>query len=504
MEFESRLDTLLLPEPKDYGVQDTKNQSTTQHQQLTVKYVEEDEAHTLCDEGKKAVELAWPLTVFNVCGFGILVITIMFVGHHGGELELSSASLATSFAGVTGFIVMLGLSSTMETLCGQAYGARKYELLGVYLQAAWIVNVAVGVGVLCLWMNMETILIAAGQDPVIARMAVKYLLYVTPGVFGAAFLQPIVKYLQSQSVVSPLLVISVSTVFVHLIVCQLLLGTLNLGYTGGALATTVSYSFMLSVLCLYTWGSGKFKKTWTGFSWQAFTYVGVYLRLAVPSTFMLCLEYWTVEFLVIAAGLLPNPALQVSLLAIGLNTTNLAFNIPVGLSAAVSTRVANELGAYRPQAAKLAGKVILGISICCAICIATSMLLGRHIWGKAFSDVEQVISGVSDLMPLIALSAIFDGIQGVLSGIARGSGRQDMGAIINLTAFYVVGLPSGIFLAFVWKMSGKGLWVGLLLGQSTQTLLLVLLVATMDWQKMSEDSLKRVHAHQSLPTTEIR
>ncbi|KAL3692276.1 hypothetical protein R1sor_005927 [Riccia sorocarpa] len=498
MESESRLEILLLPEPKGYGVQETKIDSTKEHQQLTVKYVEEDEEHTLCDEVKKAFDLAWPLTVFNVCGFGILVITVMFVGRHGGELELSSTSMATAFANVTGFIVILGLASTMETLCGQAYGARKYHLLGVYLQAAWIVGIGVSLGVVCLWMNMETILTAAGQDPVIAKMAVRYLIYLIPGVFVTAFLQPLVKYLQAQSVVIPLVVIAVFTVFIHIIICQIILGTLNYGYTGGALASVLSYAFMLSLVCLYTWGSGKFKKTWTGLTWEAFTYVGVYLRLAVPSTFMLCLEYWTVEILVLAAGLLPNPELQLSLLAIGLNTTNLAFNIPVGLSAAVSTRVANELGAYRPSAAKLAGKVIFGISICCSICIATSMLLARNIWGKAFSGVEQVISSVSDLMPLIALSAIFDGIQGVLSGIARGTGRQDMGAIINLTAFYIVGLPSGIFFGFVWKMSGKGLWIGLLLGQSAQALLLGLLVATFDWHKMSEEALKRIQFHHSL------
>lgn len=58
------------------------------------------------DETKKALALAWPLSLFNVAGFSILVITLMFVGHLG-ELELSSASIATSFSAVTGFIVMV-------------------------------------------------------------------------------------------------------------------------------------------------------------------------------------------------------------------------------------------------------------------------------------------------------------------------------------------------------------------------------------------------------------
>ncbi|KAG6553559.1 hypothetical protein Mapa_004472 [Marchantia paleacea] len=499
----SSLTVSLLPESADSS--DLLTPKESPQQPSSQKHVDgtqeqrEPSRLEVWDEVKKAVALAWPLSLFNVAGFSILVITLMFVGHLG-ELELSSASIATSFSAVTGFIVMLGIASTLETLCGQAYGAKKYHLLGVYLQAAWIVGLGVGVFVLILWWNMEPVLKAVGQDPEIARMAGEYLKYMVPGVFGAALLQPIVKYLQSQSVVFPLVVCALLAVLFHIICCQLIIVTFDFGFTGGALATTISYFLLLVMLIVYTWGSGKYKKTWTGFTWDAFAAVKPYLKICIPSTCMLCLEYWTVELLVLAAGLLPNPQLQLSLLSISLNTTNLAFNIPIGLSAAVSTRVSNELGAYRPYAAKLAGKVVFGISVMSACIIATSMVAARHVWGKAFSGVEEVVVNVAELMPLIALSALLDGIQGVLSGIARGCGRQDMGAIINLTAFYIVGIPAGLFLGFVMELNARGLWLGLLCGQLTQSLLLLLLITTMNWKKMAEEALKRVGTEPHLPT----
>jgi multidrug resistance protein, MATE family len=50
-------------------------------------------------------------------------ISMGFAGHIGRH-ELSAAVLGTSILNVTGFAVMAGLASAMETLCGQV-GGRK-------------------------------------------------------------------------------------------------------------------------------------------------------------------------------------------------------------------------------------------------------------------------------------------------------------------------------------------------------------------------------------------
>ncbi|KAK1565244.1 hypothetical protein Q3G72_022327 [Acer saccharum] len=51
----------------------------------------------------------------------------MFVGHLG-ELALSGASVATSFATVTGFSLLMGMASALDTLCGQSYGAKQLAI----------------------------------------------------------------------------------------------------------------------------------------------------------------------------------------------------------------------------------------------------------------------------------------------------------------------------------------------------------------------------------------
>lgn len=90
------------------------------------------------EEGKKQLGLAAPLVAASILQYCLQVISVMFVGHLG-ELPLSSASMATSFAAVTGYSVLLGMASALETLCGQAYGAKQYHMLGIYTQRAILI-----------------------------------------------------------------------------------------------------------------------------------------------------------------------------------------------------------------------------------------------------------------------------------------------------------------------------------------------------------------------------
>jgi len=212
---------------------------------------------------------------------------------------------------------------------------------------------------------------------------------------------------------------------------------------------------------------------------------------------MICLEYWSFEGLVLLSGLLPNPQLETSTLSICLTTLALCYMIPFGIGAAVSTRVGNELGAGRPQAAK--GSVVIAVSfgLVEGFLMATLLFSVRHQWGKVFSNEGEVIDYVARCIPLLTTMQIMDSIQGVLSGVARGCGWQAFGAAANLGAYYIVGLPAAITLAFVYDLKGRGLWLGMILGIVTQTVTLSILTYMTNWQQMAESALLRVYSSAS-------
>lgn len=82
-----------------------------------------------------------------------------------------------------------------------------------------------------------------------------------------------------------------------------------------------------------------------------------------------------------------------------------------------STRVSNELGAGRPQGAQLALRVMTAMALLEGVGIATATVLVRFVWGKLYSNENEVIVYVARMMPLLAVSDFLDGFQCVLSGL---------------------------------------------------------------------------------------
>ncbi|TVU05624.1 hypothetical protein EJB05_48793, partial [Eragrostis curvula] len=105
----------------------------------------------------------------------------------------------------------------------------------------------------------------------------------------------------------------------------------------------VSYLANLCFLAIYVRLSPRCRATWTGFSREAFRGIPAFVRLAVPSTLMMCMEWSSYELLVLLSGLLPNPKLETAVLSICINTITLAFMIPFGLGGATRSARRNLL-----------------------------------------------------------------------------------------------------------------------------------------------------------------
>ncbi|KAB1204207.1 MATE efflux family protein 7 [Morella rubra] len=443
-------------------------------------------------EVKKQLWLAGPLVSVNLLVNSLQLISVMFVGHLG-ELSLSGASIATSFASVTGFSLLIGMASALDTFCGQSYGAKQYHMLGIHLQRAMVVLLLASIPLALVWANAGHILAFLGQDPEISAEAGLYARFMIPSIFAFALLQCHVRFLKTQSIVAPMVISTGVTTICHIFICWILVFKSGLGNKGAALANAISYWINALSLILYVRISPSCKKTWNGFSKEAFHGIPDFLKLSIPSSVMLSLEIWSFEMMVLLSGLLPNPKLETSVLSISLNTCSVVYMIPLGLSGATSTRVSNELGAGRPQAARLAVRVAVSMVATEGILVATVIILGRHVWGYCYSKEEEVVRYVGQMLILIAVSHFFDGLQSVLSGTAAGCGWQKIGAIVNLGAYYLMGIPTAVLLAFVYHIGGKGLWIGIIVALFVQASSLATITLRTDWEKEAKKAGERVY-----------
>lgn len=180
-----------------------------------------------------------------------------------------------------------GMASALETLCGQAYGARQYHLLGIFLQRAILILTAASFPLGLIWLNMGRILVAMGEDPVVAQAAQSYAHWLLPVLVAYGVLFPLIKFFQTQRAVFHLMLVSAVTVLCHVPLCWLVIDKLDVGVNGAAIAIIVSTALQVGLLVAFIRFSPRFAKTFVSLSWDAVQDVGEFFSLAIPSATMI-------------------------------------------------------------------------------------------------------------------------------------------------------------------------------------------------------------------------
>ena len=178
------------------------------------------------------------------------------------------------------------MSSALDTLCGQSNGAKKHHMLGIHMQGAVFVVLLVSIPLAIILENTGTILIKLGQDPEISEAAGIYATCKIPVLFAYGILQCLVRFLQTQNIVFPMMLCSGITTILHFLVCWILVFKSSLGYRGAAFAISISYWINAVLLALYIKFSSSCTKTWTGFSKDTLHNIPTFVKLAIPSAIM--------------------------------------------------------------------------------------------------------------------------------------------------------------------------------------------------------------------------
>ncbi|XP_062022032.1 protein DETOXIFICATION 54 [Rosa rugosa] len=440
-------------------------------------------ASQVMEEVRELWGMALPITAMNCLVFVRAAVSVVFLGRLG-SLELAGGALSIGFTNITGYSVMVGLASGLEPVCSQAYGNKNWDLLTRSLQRMVLILILAALPISMLWLNLERIMVFAGQDKAITGMAATYCLYSLPDLLTNTLLQPLRVFLRSQKVTKPQMYCSLVAVAFHVPLNLVLVRMMGLGVPGVAVASVLTNLNMVVLMAGYVWwGKGMTMMRWTAGIGEVCGGLGPLLKLAVPSCLGICLEWWWYEIVIIMAGYLPNPTLAVAATGILIQTTSMMYTVPMALAGCVSARVGNELGAGKPYKAKLAAMVALGCAFVIGIINVTWTVILRQRWAGLFTQDKLVKLLVASVMPIMGLCELGNCPQTTGCGILRGTARPAVGARINLGSFYFVGTPVAVGLAFWLKIGFAGLWFGLLSAQvaCAVSILYVVLVKT-DWE----------------------
>lgn len=430
-----------------------------------------------------------PLVVTFLLQYSLVVASILSVGHLG-KTELAAVSLATMTASITGFALIQGLATCLDTLCSQAYGAGNFHMVGLYFQKCVLMILTFFAPVGFLWLFSDRLLVYIIPDRDLAQLAGEYLKLVVFGTPGYILFECGKRFVQAQGIfhASTIVLLIASPVNIFLNYFLVWNETFGLGYHGAAIAVAITDWLMAILLFLYVFFIDG-RECWFGFSKDVLSDWYGMLRLAIPGVVMVEAEFLAFELLTFAASFYGTTALAAqSVLA---TIASLVFQIPFAISIAASTRIANFVGATLVEPARLTTYVALAASYSIAIFNGLLLYAFRFKIGAIFSSDEDVIRLVGEVVPLCAFMQIFDATGGVGGGILRGQGRQFIGGYLNLFFYYVVALPVGLLLGFSLDLELVGLWTGLVLGIACISLSQQYFIVGTNWSKVVQEASKR-------------
>ena len=455
-----------------------------------------DTNDTAWHEIKRLAVLAIPLVAINMSSFLVSVVSLAFVGHLG-KWELSVVVLAVSIFNVTGLSFLQGSLGALETLSSQAFGAKNYTAVGIALQRATLFTTCLMIIVSAMWIQAEGLFLILGQEPSLAKEAASYLHYSIPALWFIGYSECLKRYLTAQNIIASTTISSCIAMAVAPLANYVTVVRLKWGLFGAAMAMNCAQCTPFVVLLLWTVRRevrlrklGAEEATWRGWSWEALRGWGRYLKLAGPSAAMVCMEWSTFEACVILSGLLSNPEQDVAVMGLMLNISGMLYMLPQGLGSAASVRVGNSLGAGLPRGARRAAYIATCIVMAMQAGLAVLALTTRHATPYIFTQDPDVVEHAAHIFIFMAWCMLGDGVNATSQGVLRGAGRQAVGAVCNLVAYWMVGLPLAALLAFKAGMGVEGLWIGLATCASLNGVVMMGVLAKMDWQREAQRALE--------------
>jgi MATE family multidrug resistance protein len=417
-----------------------------------------------------------------------IVDTIM-VGRLG-PAAIGAVALGNAVYYVPAFFGM-GLLLGLDTLVSQAYGRHDHDDCHKWLAQGIYLALLVTPLLMLLAFLASFGFVRCGIHPAVAAPAGAYLRILAWGTLPLLLYGGTRRYLQGVGDVRVLTV----TVFAANLVnwfgnWVLIYGKLGmpaLGVNGSAISTVGSFACMAVALLGFAWRHERRRghqlfHHWAGPSLEK---LRALVRLGAPAAGQILLEIGAWNMATFAAGWLTPVALATH--QIVFNYTSLTYVVPMGVSAAAAVRVGQAVGAGDGARARRAGWLALGLGTSFMLLAAMVFLLMPRPLIALYTRDPQVMAVGPGLLGLAAAFQIFDGIQTVSTGALRGLGETRIPMLANLAGYWVLGLPLGLTLCFVFRWGVYGLWSGLL-----AALIVIASLLLARWRRAANAAARRV------------
>ncbi len=419
-----------------------------------------------------------------------------------GTAELAAVSLGNSFM----FIAMsigIGFSTAITPLIAEAdssdnlHQARSSYKHGLFL--CTVLGIVLFLGIYF----SKPLMYLMKQPEEVVKLAIPYLDLVAFSLIPLVIFQAIKQFSDGMSMTKYPMYATLIANIVNVILNYILIfgkfGFPEMGIVGAAYGTLASRIIMV----VYLWGLLRFKERSARivkdikFFVLDFLMIKRIINLGSLSAMQMFFEVAIFTAAIWLSGLLgknPQAANQIAL-----NLSSMTFMVAMGLSVASMIRVGNQKGLQNFKELRRIAFSIFLLGILFAIFFASIFFLFHKSLPNIYVDLNdtanytdnmEVLSIASKLLLAAAFFQISDSIQVVVLGALRGLQDVKIPTILTFISYWVIGFPVSYFLGKEDMYGSFGIWLGLLAGLTTASILLFIRFNSLTLELINEKQQK--------------
>ena len=401
-----------------------------------------------------------------------------------GTAELAAVSLGNSFM----FIAMsigIGFSTAITPLIAEADASNNFKQAKSTYKHGLFLCTTLGILLFLLVFFSKPLMYLMQQPEEVVVLAIPYLNLVAFSLIPLVIFEAIKQFTDGMSMTKYPMYATLIANIINVVLNYLLIfgkfGFPEMGMVGAAYGTLVSRIIMviyLWTLLRYKERSRKIVRNIKLFTLDS-SMIKKIVNIGSLSAMQMFFEVAIFTSAIWLSGLLGKNSQAANQIA--LNLSSMTFMVAMGLSVASMIRVGNQKGLQNYKELRRIAFSIFLLGILLAVFFALLFFIFHKSLPNVYVDLNdttnykdnmEVLSIASNLLLAAAFFQISDSIQVVVLGALRGLQDVKVPTILTFISYWVVGFPVSYFLGKEEMFGSFGIWLGLLAGLTTASVLL--------------------------------
>lgn len=429
---------------------------------------------TLRAELRANLALALPLLAAQLLFISMGTVDTIVAGRLGAA-PLAAVAVGSNLWFML-FVPFWGLFMAVSPIVAQRLGAgRPVAESGLFLRGALVLAAGLGVAwMLALLVLIGPVLDLLNLEPQTRAYAEGYLRAIAPGAPAFALFFALRNAAEGHGQARATLWAGLTGFVVNALLAYGLAngawGLPALGPRGCGIATALAgIAMVLAFVAMYRWHPAlRELRLYGRGGWRPGAATWEILRLGGPIALIITAEAWL--FLIGALLMARFGTDAVAAHQIAINFASITFMVPMSIGMATTVRVGYAAGAGDIAAARLRGFAGISMGACFALVSASLMALLPGAIVALYTDAAGVAPLAVGFLFFAAVFQIADCVQATSNGALRGIKDTRVPMLITVSAYWLVGLPLAVMLAFETALGPSGIWVGFIAGLAVAAL----------------------------------